>query len=269
MVNVKTNKVTRLLGKDESVRFLHLSLFQGIATKKLLTNAALAASNNPLAKSDEEDPTLFCTALKRSRFYMFTRREPDTDPGSKLAGTERDVFNERPTREEQAIASEAPGKKKALPANATLHTTMGDIHLRLFGELVPKTVENFVGLAKKGYYDGVLFHRVIKKFMLQTGDPFGDGTGGESLWGHEFEDEFVPQLKHDRPYTLSMANAGPNTNGSQFFVTTMPTPWLDNRHSVFGRAIGGLDVIHQIENTPTDKNDKPNSDIQIMSVTLQ
>jgi len=91
---------------------------------------------------------------------------------------------------------------------------MGDIHLRLFADQVSKTVENFVGLARKGYYDNVLFHRVIPKFMLQTGDPLGDGTGGESLWGREFEDEFKKELRHDRPYTLSMANAGPNTNGA-------------------------------------------------------
>jgi len=120
-----------------------------------------------------------------------------------------------------------------------------------------KTVENFVGLARKSYYDGIIFHRVIKKFMLQTGDPLGDGTGGESLWGKEFEDEFHKDLKHDRPYTLSMANAGANTNGSQFFLTTVPTPWLDNKHSVFGRAVAGLDVIHKIENSRVDKTDKP------------
>lgn len=93
--------------------------------------------------------------------------------------------------------------------------------------------------------------------MLQTGDPLGDGTGGESLWGKNFEDEFVKELKHDRPYTLSMANAGKNTNGSQFFITTVPTPWLDGKHTVFGRVTAGLDVIHKIENTRVDKTDKP------------
>lgn len=126
------------------------------------------------------------------------------------------MFNEKPTREEQTIASAAPGAKlrSKVASTAVLHTTMGDIHLRLFPDQVSKTVENFVGLARKGYYDNVLFHRVIPKFMLQTGDPLGDGTGGESLWGREFEDEFKKELRHDRPYTLSMANAGPNTNGA-------------------------------------------------------
>ena len=156
-----------------------------------------------------------------------------------------------------------------MPTTAVLHTTAGDIHLRLFPDLVPRTVENFVGLARKGYYDGVIFHRVIKKFMVQTGDPLGDGTGGESLWGGTFADEFVPQLRHDRPYTVSMANAGPNTNGSQFFITTVPTPWLDNKHTVFGRATGGLDVVHQIEHARADKHDKPFDDIQIFSISLQ
>ncbi|KAI8807347.1 cyclophilin-like domain-containing protein, partial [Cladochytrium replicatum] len=100
----------------------------------------------------------------------------------------------------------------------------------------PKAVENFVGLAKKGNYDHVKFHRVIKGCMIQTGDPLGDGTGGESLWGHDFEDEFNKAIKHDRSFTVSMANAGPNTNASQFFITVAPTPWLDNKHTIFGRA---------------------------------
>lgn len=257
VVNTVTNRVDQLLGKDEAVRFLHVSLFQGAPSKKRLTSIALAASDNPLlAKQDVVDPTLFCTAYKRARFYLFSRLEPDSDP----RGGERDVFNERPTREEQTIAAAAPGAGKAaarLASSATLHTTSGDIHVRLFPDLVPRTVENFTTLAKKGYYDGLLFHRVIRKFMIQTGDPLGDGTGGTSCWGSEFEDEFRKELRHDRPYTLSMANAGPNTNGSQFFITTVPAQWLDNKHTVFGRCTAGMDVVHNIENVRVDKNDKP------------
>ena len=120
---------------------------------------------------------------------------------------------------------------------------MGDIHIRLFGEEVGKTVENFIGLAKNGYYIGLTFHRVIKGFMIQTGCPNGDGTGGESIWGGEFEDEFHYSLRHDRPFTLSMANAGPNTNASQFFITTIPAPWLDNKHTVFGRVLKGIETV--------------------------
>jgi len=127
---------------------------------------------------------------------MFTRSEPDEKSG------ERDVFNERPTREEQTIASAGltAGKNGPSPlaSSATIHTTMGDIHLRLFPEHAPKAVENFVGHARSSYFEGIIFHRVIPKFMIQTGDPLADGTGGTSIWGNDFEDEFSDQLRHDR-----------------------------------------------------------------------
>ncbi|WFC99124.1 peptidylprolyl isomerase [Malassezia yamatoensis] len=267
VINLKTNRLSRLLGKDETVRFLQVSLYQGTPDKKYATSIDLAASENPLVQKHELDPTLFCSAYKRARFYMFTQQEPDHDPNSKLSGGDRDVLNEKPTREEQAVATKPVEKKpKQEYSSATLHTTVGDIYLELFPDKAPKTVENFVGLAKKGYYDGVIFHRVIKKFMLQTGDPLGDGTGGESLWGREFEDEIVPELRHDKPYTLSMANAGPNTNGSQFFITTVPTPWLDDKHTIFGHATGGLEVIHEIEHTPVRRGDRPITPIEIFSI---
>lgn len=270
MVNLKSNKVSRLLGKDETVRFLNLSLYQGVPDQKNPTSIDLAASENPLVQKLESDPTLFCSGFKRGRFYMFTRSEPENDPNSKLSGADRDVLNEKPTREEQAVATSiTESKPKQQITSATIHTTVGDIHLRLFPDKTPKTVENFVGLARKGYYDGIIFHRVIKKFMLQTGDPLGDGTGGESLWGKEFEDEIVPELRHDKPYVLSMANAGPNTNGSQFFITTVPTPWLDDKHTVFGHATGGLEVIHQIEHTPVRRGDRPIDPIEIFSISLR
>ena len=104
--------------------------------------------------------------------------------------------------------------------------------------------------------------------MLQTGDPLGDGTGGVSIWGGEFEDEITRDLRHDRPYTVSMANAGPNTNGSQFFITTVATPWLDGKHTVFGRVTKGSDVVHAIEKSKTDKQDRPHVDIKMVSITL-
>ena len=128
---------------------------------------------------------------------------------------------------------------------ATIKTNKGDIHLRLFDDLTPVTVANFVNLAKRGFYTGIKFHRVIPEFMIQGGCPLGTGTGGP---GYKFEDEFAPALKHDKPGILSMANAGPNTNGSQFFITHVPTPWLDGKHSVFGEVEGpeDQDVVNSI-----------------------
>ncbi|KAJ3207647.1 AAA ATPase midasin, partial [Entophlyctis luteolus] len=271
ILNIETNRVVRLIGKMENQRFLNLSLYQGAPKKKgLITHAMAASENSTLRENDTLDPTLFCTAYKRNRFYMMTRREPDSDTsaatGNASGGVGRDIFNEKPSREEQTVAAGGANLKASLGSQAIIHTSYGDIHVRLFPEYAPKAVENFVGLAKKGYYDGVIFHRVIPSFMIQTGDPFGDGTGGESLWGKDFEDEFTKALKHDRPYTLSMANAGPNTNASQFFITTVPTPWLDNKHTIFGRATGGMDVVHRIEKTKTDKNEKPHEDIKILSI---
>ncbi|KAH8114737.1 peptidyl-prolyl cis-trans isomerase [Phellopilus nigrolimitatus] len=271
VVNTVTNRVVRLLGRDETVRWINLSLYQGAPAKKGFTTVAMAASANPiLANKDTRDPTLFCTGYKRQRFYMFTRIAARVrnvkDQG------DRDVFNERPTRDEQSIAAAAPAKlggPSPLAHAATIHTSEGDLHMRLFPEHAPRAVENFVGHARSGYYEGIIFHRVIPKFMIQTGDPLGDGTGGESIWGREFEDEFTSELKHDRPYTVSMANAGPNTNGSQFFITTTATTWLDNKHTIFGRVLRGLEVIHAIENVRTNKTDKPYEDIKIINIEVE
>ncbi|PIL22477.1 hypothetical protein GSI_15165 [Ganoderma sinense ZZ0214-1] len=267
-VNTVTNRVSRLLGKDETVRFMNLTLYQGAPAKKGLTTAAAAASANPLlAEKAVRDPTLVCTGYKRPRFYMFTRSEPEDDKSG-----DRDIFNERPTREEQTIAAAAPairGGPSPVANSATIHTTQGDMHLRLFPQQAPKAVENFVGHARSGYYEGVIFHRVIPKFMIQTGDPLGDGTGGTSIWNKEFEDEFTDDLKHDRPYTVSMANAGPGTNGSQFFITTTATPWLDKKHTIFGRVLSGLEVVHAIENVKTNKLDKPYEDIKIINIDVE
>ncbi len=132
---------------------------------------------------------------------------------------------------------------------ATLHTSKGDIIIDLYAKNVPHTVNNFVFLARQGFYDGTIFHRVIPDFMAQGGDPTGTGRGGP---GYKFRDEFDPKLRHNVPGVLSMANAGPNTNGSQFFITHVPTPWLDGKHAVFGQVVGGLDVLLAIP--PRDPN---------------
>ena len=180
---------------------------------------------------------------------------------------------------------------------AIMHTTMGDIKIKLFKEETPKTFENFVTHAKNGYYNGLIFHRVFKDFMIQGGDPMGSGIGGESIWGRKFEDEFTPKL-HNLRGALSMANAGPNTNGSQFFIVqadTVPenmldqmaelqdafppecakaykemggTPWLDFRHTVFGQVYEGMDVVDKIANTKVGYNDKPMFDVTIESIEI-
>lgn len=182
---------------------------------------------------------------------------------------------------------------------AVMRTTLGDISIRLFADMVPRTVKNFVTHAQNGYYDGLIFHRVIKDFMIQGGDPTGTGCGGESIYGEKFEDEFHPEL-HNIKGALSMANAGPNTNGSQFFIvqaSTVPedmleqmrgmtdrgfpentvnayetlggTPWLDFRHSVFGQVFDGMDIVDAIANVKTDGSDRPLEDVKIINIDIK
>lgn len=167
----------------------------------------------------------------------------------------------------------------ASATQVTLNTSLGDITIQLFPDKAPNTVTSFVGLAtgtqewidpktnqKKNtpLYNGTIFHRVIKEFMIQGGDPLGTGTGGP---GYRFADEFS-DLKFDEPYLLAMANSGPNTNGSQFFITVVPTPWLTNKHTIFGKVIKGQDVVDKIVNSPTGANDKPQTDIVIKQIVV-
>ncbi|MBQ9066621.1 MAG: peptidylprolyl isomerase [Clostridia bacterium] len=182
---------------------------------------------------------------------------------------------------------------------AAIHTTLGTIKVKLFPEETPKTFENFTTHAKDGYYDGILFHRVIKDFMIQGGDPLGTGVGGESIWGEPFEDEFHPEL-HNIRGALCMANAGPNTNGSQFFIVQADscdpgflsqmeqligrgfdqnvidnyknlggTPWLDFKHTVFGQVYEGMDVVDAIANVETGFQDKPSEDVKILDIAVE
>lgn len=176
-----------------------------------------------------------------------------------------------------------------------MNTTMGSVKIKLFPEQAPKTVENFVTHAKNGYYNGIIFHRVIKNFMIQGGDPTGTGMGGESIWGGSFEDEFSPELLNIRG-ALSMANAGPGTNGSQFFIVQAKqvetsilkqmevrgwskeevefykknggTPWLDGKHTVFGQVVEGMDIVDAIANVEVGFQDKPKEDVKIESITV-
>lgn len=147
---------------------------------------------------------------------------------------------------------------------ATLSTDMGDIVVELFADKAPHIVNNFVFLAREGFYDGTFFHRVIPDFMVQGGDPTGTGTGGP---GYRFADEFHPSLKHNKPGVLSMANAGPGTNGSQFFITHVPTPWLDGKHSIFGQVIQGMDELLSIP--PRDPRNVKAPSVKLIKVTIQ
>ena len=151
-------------------------------------------------------------------------------------------------------------------ANRTVafDTTRGTFQVELFEDRAPKTTANFLSLVKKGFYDGIKFHRVIDRFMIQGGCPKGTGTGGP---GYTIPDEFHPELKHGGEGVLSMANAGPNTGGSQFFVTLVPTPWLDGKHAVFGKVISGIEVVREIGSTPTDRGDRPVQDVVINKIT--
>jgi peptidyl-prolyl cis-trans isomerase A (cyclophilin A) len=148
----------------------------------------------------------------------------------------------------------------------TIETTRGTFQVELFEDRAPKTTANFLSLIKKGFYDGIKFHRVIDRFMIQGGCPKGTGMGGP---GYTIPDEFHPELKHGTEGVLSMANAGPNTGGSQFFITLVPTPWLDGRHAVFGKVISGIEVIREIGSTPTDGRDRPVQDVVMKKVTAE
>ena len=172
-----------------------------------------------------------------------------------------------------AVACEGDGYQTRCPTTgdtiAKFETTKGDVWVRLFPQDTPKTVENFAGLAERKYYDGLIFHRIIPDFMIQGGDPTGTGSGGESIWGKDFADEFTPKLKNLKG-ALSMANRGPATNGSQFFIVqkTGGTSWLDGHHTVFGQTFAGLDVVDGMTTVDRDGNDKPLTPIKMTTVRV-
>ncbi len=200
--------------------------------------------------------------------------EPAT-PAAAAAPPTKESANEilepRPiTKEEAQAVNKALSEQPGNPI-VRIETTLGTILARLHMDLAPKTAENFLDLVKKEFYDGIIFHRVIKDFMIQTGDPKGNGTGGREDKGYPSKkllDEFHEKLRHTGPGILSMANAGPNTGDTQFFITTVPTPWLDGKHAVFGEVIHGLDVLQAIENTPTGRQDKPLKEVKMIRVRV-
>lgn len=188
--------------------------------------------------------------------------------------------NEGEAKEPEKKAKAEKKAKKLLAREAVFVTNLGDIKVKLFPEKAPKTVKNFAELAKgerewvdpkslekvkKPLYDNTIFHRVIPDFMIQGGDPKGNGTGGP---GYRFEDEFHPSLKFNKPGLLAMANAGPNTNGSQFFITERPTPHLNNKHTIFGEVVEGMDVVKKIARVPRNSRDKPQEDVVLKTVKI-
>jgi peptidylprolyl isomerase len=167
----------------------------------------------------------------------------------------KDSNSTTPIAQNSTQRASQPSKTKEI--FVTLKTNQGDIKLKMFPDVAPLAVENFVTHAKEGYYDGLIFHRVIKDFMIQGGDPTGTGRGGESIWKKEFVNEYKPNVVFDRPFLLAMANHGPNTNGSQFFITTKATPFLNGGYTIFGEVVSGQDTVRKIENTKTGAGDRP------------
>jgi len=273
IVKLETDEVVELLGKEETgLRVVKMALFQGCANKlgssilSALDVRGLDAESSSVAKRKMNDPTLICSAFQKPRFYLFTKRPPTDVEGSQNS-TGRDALNEKPLKNRPNVFT--PAIQRNLGKSAILRTSYGDIYIDLFGKECPKTVENFTTHAMNKYYDGCIFHRCIKNFMIQTGCPKGDGTGGASIWGGEFDDEFHRSLRHDRPGTLSMANAGPDSNGSQFFITSRECPWLDNKHTIFGRVTRGMDVVQKIEVLKTNKSHKPFEKVKILSIEIK
>jgi len=154
-------------------------------------------------------------------------------------------------------------------SEVTLETTQGTIRFKLYEDVAPKTCENFKTHIENGYYDGIDFHRIIEDFMIQGGDPTGTGRGGESIWGKPFEDECDPKVKFDKPGLLAMANAGPGTNGSQFFITTVETPWLHMRHTIFGEVVEGMDAVKKLEAVEKGPGDRPVEEQKITKAEVQ
>ena len=164
-------------------------------------------------------------------------------------------------KEEQSVMTKKP--------IIVMETTQGKIEFELMPEVAPKACENMIKLAEKNYYDGIVFHRIIKDFMIQGGDPSGTGRGGQSAWGKSFDDEFSYDVNFEESGILAMANSGPGTNGSQFFITTVATPWLHMHHTIFGKVVSGMDVVSKLEAVKTNGNDKPVEEQKIKKLYIK
>lgn len=241
-ISVHTGEILRMIGKVEKhERFNSVSLLQN--------------------QSNDEIPMAILTAFEKQRFYLFTTKPPES--------SKRDVVNEKSIEKQSKsirVKKVAPAK---LPTIATLHTSFGSIKFEMYPDECPLTVENFVTHSKRGYYDNIRIHRVVRDFCIQTGDPTGTGTGGESIWGKNFDDEILPDgHTFDEPGMVGMANNGTNSNASQFFITTQKAPFLNGKHTCWGKVLEGMENIRRMELEKVDLHHHPINEIKLTSITF-
>jgi peptidylprolyl isomerase domain and WD repeat-containing protein 1 len=257
-IDLLENKSIMVYGREDDIRPIASCLLH---VNSPLLSVEMASSDNPRAKF-EAHSMLITSSFRQPRFFIYNNDHPDM----KCRDRDLSLF---PTFSDNTLPADDQGENYKPGHKAVIRTTLGDITIELYPSLTPRTVENFCTLARKNYYDNFLFHRVIKGFIIQTGCPRGDGTGGECIWGGTFANELCAELKHDRPFTVSMANSGSaSSNGSQFFITTIRAPWLDRKHTVFGRVMSGEDIIRQIESVETDRLDRPKQDVRMLTVEI-
>jgi peptidyl-prolyl cis-trans isomerase B (cyclophilin B) len=241
------------------------SLFFAVLLAMGLTACANSTEKEVSQNYQDGTPVVDATSTTKS---VESQEAKPADSAAAPATTDDTKPAVAPSNPTPTMAFDQTAKPTKGEQIVVIKTNMGTIKLRLFPDKAPKTVENFEGLIKKKYYDGLIFHRVIPGFMIQGGDPKGDGTGGESLWGGVFDSEISPDLHHIRG-ALSMANAGPNTNGSQFFIVQKDSQFLDGGYSIFGQAFEGMDIVDKIVAVKRDGNDKPLSPVKMEKVTLE
>lgn len=248
--------------KEDAYRILESKEGDFIAAKNYYGDVVfrlLYKKKADLKEYDEKKQEYYRKMLTQSKKYKLAK---DYFDGLIKRANYRDYVAEK----QQAEKIEKMKQK----SNIVLETNQGNIELKLFPDITPLACENFIGLVEKGYYNGIIFHRVIKDFMIQGGDPTGTGAGGESLWGDKaFADEISDKVQFDKPGILAMANSGPDTNKSQFFITVKPTPWLNKKHTIFGEVISGMEVVQRIAATPTGENDKPKEEQKIVKAYIK
>lgn len=255
------NSFERVIGiKEKGDLFIGLSVFQG---EKISNVKGVIGQGGASSQMKEADPLILAWCFKKQKFCIFSKRLPEIEV-KKGENNPRDVLLEKAKATTRTIDAKINRVDQGV-RRVVISTTFGDIFIKLFPEFTPKAVENFVTHAINGYYDNCVFHRVVKGY-IQGGDPLNDGSGGESIWGKDFDDEFCEELKHDRPFTISMANSCANGNGSQFFITTLASPWLDKKHTIFGRVYKGSEIVTEIEHLKTDNFEKPLIDAKIFRI---